>query len=224
MRTLLALAAVVAGATPLAGQSLKDLCDRLTQITVGQWAEYEMTGQQGTMQIRFAIVGTESVDGKDHYWQELKLNSQQGPVITQALVPGFPYDQQDVQAMVMKMGDQPAMKMPKSMMGMMQSMMQRAGPNPGATAREALKKCETAEVIGPETIEVPAGRLETVHFRITDAGQSGEGWVSADVPFGLVKMTWAAEGGGQMVLRGHGKDAKSSITETPREMPGMPGR
>jgi hypothetical protein len=36
----------------------------------------------------------------------------------------------------------------------------------------------------------------------------------------MVKMTWAANGGGEMVLLGHGKDAKSSITETPMEMPG----
>jgi hypothetical protein len=222
MRTLLALAALGVSASPLAGQSLTEMCRGLAgRLAVGHWAEYRMTGQQGTMQIRFAIVGKEAVAGKEHMWFELKMNSEQGTMITQALVPGFPYDQANVEALVMKMGDQPAMKMPKSMLGMARGMQ---GQNPGAGASDALKKCESAEMIGHETIEVPAGRFETIHFRSTDAGQQSEGWVSEGVPLGMVKMTWAGNGGGEMVLLGHGKDAKSSITETPREMPGMPGR
>jgi hypothetical protein len=223
MRTLLALAALATSVSPLAGQSLAELCRGLAdRIAVGQWAEYRMTGQQGTMQIRFAVVGKETVAGKEHLWFELKMNSDQGAIVTQALVPGFPYDQENVQSMVMKMGDQPAMKLPKSMLSMAQGM--QRGPNPGAGAASALKKCESAEVIGHETIEVPAGRIETTHFRTTEAGQKGDGWVSAAVPFGLVKMTFDVNGSGEMVLLAHGKDAKSSITETPREMPGMPGR
>jgi hypothetical protein len=63
--------------------------------------------------------------------------------------------------------------------------------------------------------------MATVHFRSTDQAHPGEGWVSADVPFGLVKMTFDVNGKGEMVLLSHGKDAKSSITETPRDMPGM---
>jgi len=218
MRTLLALAALSTTVSPLAGQSLADMCRGLGErLTVGQWAEYRMTGPQGQMQVRFAVVGKESVAGKDHIWFELKFASEQGNMIVQALVPQFPYDQSEVQGMVMKVGDQPAMKMPKSMV-MMGQQMQRGG-NPGAAMGDVLKKCEAAQTVGRETIEVPAGRFETLHFRSTDADK-GDGWVAENVPLGIVKMTWEAGGGGQMVLLGHGKDAKSSITETPMEMPG----
>jgi hypothetical protein len=98
------------------------------------------------------------------------------------------------------------------------------GQNPTASAGDVLKKCEGAEMIGRETIQVPAGRFETLHFRHNEEGQQGEGWVSRDVPLGIVKMIWQGNGGGEMVLLGHGTDAKSSITEKPTEMPGMPGR
>jgi hypothetical protein len=218
MRTLLALAVLSTSVSPLAGQSLAEMCRGLaSRLTQGDWAEYRMAGQQGTMDIRFAIVGKEAVAGKDYMWFEMKIKSPQGTMITQALVPGYPYEQTSVEAVVMKMGDQPAMKVPKSMLGMTQGM---RGQNPGAGASAVLQKCESATMIGHETIEVPAGRFDAIHFRNTDAGQEGEGWVSAAVPLGMVKMTWAANGGGEMVLLGHGKDAKSSITETPMEMPG----
>jgi hypothetical protein len=222
MRTLIALATLGTCASPLAGQSLSEVCRGLAQrMTVGNWAEYRMSGPQGAMQMRFAVVGKEAVEGKDHIWFELRMNSTQGTIIMQALVPGFPYDQETVQAMVMKMGDQPAMKMPKAMLNMQQGM---RAQNPGAAAGDFLKKCDSAEFLGRETIEVPAGRFETMHFKSTAAGQDGEGWVSQDVPLGIVKMTWRSNNGGEMVLLGHGKDAKSSITETPMEMPGMPRR
>jgi hypothetical protein len=220
MRTLFAVVALGVGASPLAGQSLPELCRGIAAgISVGQWAEYRMTGQQGTMQVRFAVVGKEHLNGKEHLWFEFKMGTEQGPMITQALVPGFPYDQNDVQSMIVKMGDQPAMKLPPSMMAMAQGM--QGGQNPGAGAATALQRCEAAQVIGNETIEVPAGRMATVHFRSTDQGHPGEGWVSKDVPFGLVKLTFNVNGPGEMVLLSHGKDAKSSITEKPQEMPGM---
>jgi hypothetical protein len=226
MRTLLALAALGTCASPLAGQSLGEVCRGLAdRMTVGSWSEYRMSGPQGPMQMRFAVIGKEAVAGQDYIWFELKMGSTQGTMIVQALVPGFPYDQDKIESMVMKMGDQPAMKMPKSMLGMAGQAMR--GQNPAAGAGDALKKCESAELIGRETIQVPAGQFQTLHFRSTEAGQKGEGWVSQDVPMGIVKMIWEASGGspgGDMVLLGHGKDAKSSITETPQEMPGMPRR
>lgn len=224
MRVILTLAALGASAAPLAGQSIKELCDRVGQVEVGQWAAYRLTTAQGPMEMRFAIVGREAVEGREHYWHEMKAETARGTMITQALVPGFPYDQGDVQGMIMKAGDQPAMKMPKSMISMMRGAMER-GTGAGATLGDALKRCESAEVVGRETITVPAGTFETIHFRTTDDGAQGEGWVSTDIPFGIVKLTWTGNGnGGEMVLVGRGKDAKSSITETPREMPGMPGR
>lgn len=223
MRLFLTLAALSAGVTPLAGQTAAELCERVGRIEVGQWAEYQLTSPQGTMQMRFAIVGKEAVDGKDHYWHEMKAEAPQGMMISQVLIPSFPYDQGDVQGMVMKAGDQPAMRVSKPMLSAMRGMMER-GPNPGGTVRDALRQCQAAEIIGHETIEVPAGRLATVHFRTHDEGMEGEGWVSTDVSFGIVKLRWSGKAQGEMILLGHGMGATSSITETPRDMPGMPGR
>ncbi|HET7039361.1 MAG TPA: hypothetical protein VFH97_05700, partial [Gemmatimonadales bacterium] len=218
-RTPIALALLLPLATPLAGQSARELCRELGNITVGQWAEYRMSGREGPTEVRFAIVGKEAAAGKDHYWYELKFGSTQGTMIVQALVPGYPYEQNDVQSLVVKMGDQPAMKVPQSMMGMMGQMQQQGGP--GSLARDAVRKCETADVVGREAVEVPAGRMQTTHLRSTDGGQTADVWVNTGIPFGMVKMTWGGANSGEMTLLRHGKDAKSSITETPQEMPGM---
>jgi hypothetical protein len=68
---------------------------------------------------------------------------------------------------------------------------------------------------------VPAGTFDAWHVVLTEGDGQGDFWVSGDVPFGIVKGSRA--GSGEMVLAGYGQDAKSSITETPREMPAMPG-
>jgi hypothetical protein len=220
MRTLIALAALGTTVSPLAAQSLADVCRQLGEgMAVGHWAEYRMTGPQGPMQVRFAVVGKEPVAGKDYMWFEFKMNSSQGNMIMQALVPGFPYEQDKIESMVVKMAGQPAMKLPKSMLSMATQGMR--GQNPGGNAGDFLKRCDGAEMIGRETIEVPAGRFETLHFRHSEIGQQGEGWVSVSVPMGIVKLSWQGQNPGEMLLLGHGKDAKSSITETPQEMPGM---
>lgn len=223
MRMMIAWAALAVGAAPAAAQTIDELCQRVRQMpAVGEWAQYRITSDKGVMEIRMAIVGKEAVSGKDHYWMEMKTDAAQGQMIVQTLISVFPYDQADIQAMVMKMGGQPAMKVSGSMLSAMRGMMSQA-PNPGETVRAALEKCNTAEIVGRETITVPAGSMPAIHFRATAVGDKGEGWVSPDVSgFGIVKMIWSEGGGGEMVLLGHGKDAKSSITETPQEMPGMP--
>jgi hypothetical protein len=71
--------------------------------------------------------------------------------------------------------------------------------------------------IGEESVTVPAGTFHTIHYRNTDSGN--EVWVSTSIPFGMVKNHMAR--GGDIVLTGMGTDAKSQITETPQEMPGM---
>ncbi len=220
MRMVLATAVTLAcvAPLPLAAQSVADLCRSLGRdFAVGQWVQYEMTASQipdGRAELRFAIVGTEPAAGGEHYWFELMMNSSQGTYISQFLVPGFPYELGDVQAVVMKMGDQPAMKMPKEMLGMMRQM---GNQN---QAMEITKKCDDAEEVGWESVTVPAGTLRALHLKVKDG--SGELWVTDELPFGMVK--WVGTEGEQMALKDHGKDAESSITETPQEMPGMPMR
>lgn len=210
----MALLAAFAVPAPAVAQSLADACATVREVRVGQWAAYEVTAPQmggGPAEMRFAIVGTEAVDGNEHYWYEMKMASPEGEMILQFLVPEYPFDQRDIKDLVMKGGDQPAMRMPEQMIGMM---MQRTG-GAGGFARDAVKECEGADMVGQESVTVPAGTFDVLHLRTSE----GDVWVSLEIPFGLVKMMGG--GGEQMVLMEHGSDATSSITETPREMPGM---
>ncbi len=217
MRTIIATALTLAWAAPLplGAQSAMELCQKLGEnFTVGQWVQYKMTAADipgGEAELRFAIVGTEQAVGKKHFWFELSMNTSMGLYISQFLVPGYPYEEQEIQAVVMKMGDQPAMKLPAQML----NMMQRQGDQ--NQAMKMAKQCDQAEELGWERVTVPEGSHRALHLRAPDNG--GEVWVTDGVPFGMVK--WMGTKGEQMVLVGHGADAKSSITETPQEMPGM---
>lgn len=219
MRTVMA-AVTLACVTPLTltAQSAAAICQSLGKdFTVGQWVQYQMTGSQipgGSAELQFAIVGTEEVAGQEHYWFELKMNSSQGTYVSQFLVPAFPYEPKDIQAVVMKMGDQPAMKMPKEMLGMMQQM---GNQN---QVMDITKRCDDVEELGWESVTVPAGTHRALHLKVNDG--SGELWVTNELPFGMVK--WVGTKGEEMALKDHGKGAESSITETPQEMPGMPMR
>ena len=160
---------------------------------------------------RLYVVGGEQREGKDLVWIEMAMTSTHGNMIMQMLVPGYPYEPSGVQEIIMKAGNQPAMKMGPAMMGMIRSQMAN---NPGASMQEA---CKNVTLVGEESVTVPAGSFSTRHYRSTGA-HAGDSWIARGQAFGLVKST---DGEHEMVLTGTGNDAKSSITETPQEMPGM---
>lgn len=209
--TLLSLSVV---ASTSVAQNLPGVCGKLSDVTVGQFAEYRISIPQmgGPVDMRLAIVGTEDVGGASFQWHEIMMDTPQGLMIIQMLVPGFPYESSDVVKMIMKGAGQPAMEMPPTMM----AMIQQQGAN--NFAADIVKSCETAEKIGDESITVPAGSFNTEHYRITTP-ERAEAWISAAVPFGIVKMNGPE--GLSMELLSHGKDALSSITETPQKMPGL---
>jgi hypothetical protein len=216
MRVALAagVAVSVAFAAPAGAQDLAQMCDKVLDVQVGQWAEYQMSGggMGGSGRMRLAIVGTQDVAGENAYWIEMKIAGDQGSMITQVLAGTYPYDSDQIHEMVFKMGDQPAMKVSGQMMGMMRD---RMGQNP---ALEATEKCRDAQIVGWESITVPAGQFRALHLKPADA--DGDVWALEDVPFGMIKFT---DGETEIVLMGHGMDATSSITETPQAMPGMGG-
>ncbi len=213
-----ALAAGVTGcvafAAPAVAQDLSQMCEKVKDVQVGQWAEFQMSsgGMGGSGGMRLAIVGTQDVAGSEAYWIELRMTGDQGSVITQILVGGYPYDPEQIHEMVLKMGNQPAMKVPGQMMGMMRD---RMGTNPALNAAE---KCAEAEIVGWESVTVPAGEYRALHIKPVDA--QGDVWALDSVPFGLIRFMSAD---GEIVLVGYGMDATSSITETPQAMPGMGG-
>ena len=203
-------------AAPLVAQSKDQLCNDIQRrpMRVGQWASYNWAGGRtdGTT-MRMAVVGTEAVEGKPYYWYEMSMTDPRkgpkGKAVFQMLVPGLSYQSGGVRAMIMKSGDEPAMRMPDEMVRMMGG---RMGQN---LAADIARKCLEMELVGWEQVTVPAGSFRALHVK--SASDQTEGWVVPDVYFGLVRAK--LKDGSTMELTGRGTDAKSSITETPRSMP-----
>jgi hypothetical protein len=217
--TTLAFAAVlVAVLPPAAGAQDKDKICRDVQhrpMTVGQWATYAWTGGRsdgGTL--RFAIVGTEAQEGTTYYWYEMTINDPKrgakGKTIMQMLVPGLAYQAGGLRGMIMKSGDDPATRMPDQMIRMMGSRMAT-----NITA-EITRSCLEMDVVGWEDVIVPAGTFHALHIR--NPRERTEAWVRPELYFGMVKVVM--KDGAVLALAAHGRGAKSSITETPRDMMG----
>ncbi len=212
---LAALSLLTSHISPLRAQELGELCRAAGRMTPGQWASYSVTGGRANgSTMRFAIVGTQRAGDTTLYWFEINTTTPnqegKGGAIMQMLVPGLGPEAAHIHGLVMKAGGQPAMKMPDQMIGMMSSQMSQNA------ALETTRRCANAQVVGWETVTVPAGSIRALHVK--DAA-GGEAWVSRDIPFGIVKVH--GKDGGEMALTGRGTDAKSSITEQPQEMPGM---
>jgi hypothetical protein len=199
----------------LSGQTLAEVCSSVGQLDSGSYVTYELEGASPTGQqiseMRFALVGQETGGSASGFWYEFRAMAEEA-IIVQMLVPGFPFDPADIQSMVLKSGDQPAMKVPSQMLGLVRSQIEQND------MAEFGKQCAESEVLGTETVSVPAGQFSSLHIR-TKMG-TGEVWISQDVPFGMVKAR--TDTGEEMVLTEYGYDAVSSITETPVELP-LPG-
>jgi hypothetical protein len=215
--TTLALAAVLLAVLPAAaGAQDKDKICRDVQnrpMTVGQWATYTWTGgMMDSSNMRFAIVGTEAQGGVTYYWYEMAIedpkHAAKGTTIMQMLVPGLAYGAGGLRAMVMKSGNEPAMRMPEQMITMMGS---RMAPNITA---EISRRCLEMDVVAWEDVTVPEGTFHALHIR--NPRDHTEAWVRPELYFGMVKVV--TKDGAVMALVAHGGGAKSSITETPREM------
>jgi len=126
------------------------------------------------------------------------------------LVPGSPTEMGQVQEIIMKAGDRPAMKMNGMMMKMIRGQLDKQNFLGDV--------CKDVSLVGEEKVTVPAGRFQARHYHSAKYGS--DSWVASSVPFALVK---SVGNNYQMELAVHGNGAKSSITEQPQEMPGMGG-
>lgn len=209
---------VVFLAAPLVAQDKDKLCNDIQNrpMRVGQWASYTWTGGRSDKStMRFALVGTEPVDGKVHYWYEMVITEPdkgpKGKTIIQMLVPGLGFQAADgLRGLILKSGEDAAMRMPDQMVRMMGGRI--AGRN---IAAEIARACKDMDIVGWEQVSVPAGTFRALHVR--NAEEQTEAWVVPDVYFGLVRVK--TKDGATMELAGRGGDAKSSITETPRTAP-----
>lgn len=206
-RVAAALAAL--GAPSLPAQDLAGLCRAVTDVKVGQWSSYDVSGGESPGHLRLAVIGSERVGDSTYLWMEYAQTSQDPnrSGIYQILVSGLAHASSP-RGMILKTGNRPAMKMPSQMLGMMSSQSNRNN-----SAMDWAKKCESGQVVGWESVTVPAGTIRALHVK---ADNGADVWAAAEIPFGIVKLH--NTNGSELVLAGHGAGAKSSITETPQEM------
>ncbi len=191
----------------------QEACKEMMKLpAVGKWVEYQaLYDQKEKYALRYAVISEEKREGTDYRWLEMKMTNQTDPgknLIYQMLVPGSLAAIGDVQEVVMKPGDSPAMRMNGMMMGMVRGQLQKKSVFGDI--------CNDVTLVGQEKVRVPAGTFNAKHYH--SAKYENDSWVDPDLSFGMVK----AIGKHHDIERVRdGDGAKSSITETPQEMPGM---
>jgi hypothetical protein len=167
---------------------------------VGSGAAYEMQSSNGTKSaMEFAIVGKDSVGGKDAAWMEMTMSNPRmgGDMVIKELVQ-FDASQMQTSRVIMQMPGRPPMEMPENMT-------QARKPTQFTDLRS------NTDDVGSESVTTPAGTFACEHYRMKDG--SGDAWVSDKVtPFGLVKYQGKTD---SMVLTKLVTDAKDKIVGTP---------
>jgi len=189
----------------------QDCIQELKFPAVGRWAEYKAVyNGKDPYTMRYAIIGSEKRGGADLKWLELRMAGaeKEKNFIYQVLVPGSPTEMANVQEIIMKPGDKPAMKMNGAMIQMIRGQLEKQN--------FLGEVCKDVTLVGEEKVKVAAGQFQARHFHSDK--HSSDSWVSPSVPFSIVKSVGKNY---QMELNVHGDGARSSITEKPQEMPGM---
>jgi hypothetical protein len=158
------------------------------------------------------VIGQESRGGKKLQWVEMRMEgaNKDRNMIYQMLVPGSLTQIGQVQEIVFKTGDRPAMKMGGQMVEMIRSQLDQQSIYG--------EMCKGVSLVGKEKVTVPAGAFEALHYNSAEHGS--DSWISSSVPFSLVKSTGKDY---QVELVAQGAGATSSIKEKPQEMKGMGG-
>jgi hypothetical protein len=167
---------------------------------VGAGAAYEVTTQDGKKNMEMAIVGRDTVDGKDAYWWEMAMSEPRagGEMVFKTLLVMDGANTHSSK-MIMQLPGRPPMEMP-------------AGMARGDHSKVPTDVRTGAEDLGSESITVPAGAFTTEHYRAKDG--SGDTWVAKGAgPYGLVKHQGKDT---TMVLTKVYSDYKDKITGTPQ--------
>jgi len=208
----LAAAFVLVGA-PARGAAQSGCERELKAPEPGEWAEYESEIEGEHVVMRYSRLPQQAEGDSSNVWLEISVNKgkkAKDATIYQVLVPEFPFRTEQVQELVFKAGESKATK-PGPMM------MRVIGPGLGKSgALKPADVCEKVTLVGNERLTVQGGTFSTRHYKYDQGTDPYETWVSAEVPFGLVKFTGRRF---TMELSRSGKDAKSSIKETPEEAP-----
>lgn len=209
----LTISLILSAGLSAAATAQNNCLDQIKFPEVGRWAEYKaLYNKKDPYIVRYAVIGTEQRDGKPMEWVELRMtgDSKERNIVYQMLVPGSLMQMGEVQEIVFKTGDKPAMKMNGMMMKMIRGQMEKQNLYSDV--------CKDVTLVGKEQVAVPAGRFRAQHYHSAKYG--ADSWISPAVPFSLIKSVGENH---QMELTSQGSGAKSSITEKPQEMPGMGG-
>jgi hypothetical protein len=153
----------------------------LSNPVVGSGAEYQMTAKGKDMDVAWAIIGKEDVNGSSGIWIETRLQSADmgGEMVTKMLLVSEG-PEAGMKRMIMQQPGQPPMEMG----GMLLGMMKTNQPQPSGG------KVDYGELIGTETVTVPAGTFVCQHYRKQENRGSMDYWVSDQVtPYAMAKMT-----------------------------------
>jgi hypothetical protein len=167
---------------------------------VGVGAAYEVQTQDGKKTMEMAIVGKETVDGKDAYWWEMTMPDQRmgGDLVFKSLLVMDGADTH-TSKMIMQFPGKPPMEMP-------------SGMGRGDHSRVPADVRTDAQDLGSESITVPAGTFTAEHYRAKDG--SSDTWIAKNAgPYGLVKHQGKET---TMVLTKVYSDYKDKITGTPQ--------
>jgi hypothetical protein len=196
----LASLGVVAPARAQMGMGRMPGLEGIFRPVVGAGAAYSVESKGKKHEMEVAIVGKESVQGKDAYWMEFGMDSPEGggKMYTKMLTT-VSADNIVTERMIFQMPGKPPMEMS------MQISRMGNGNQKLADARKEMER------VGTETITTPAGTFSCEHWRKKDG--STDVWLSEKVaPWGLVQMVSKDS---TMTLERVLTDAKSKITGTP---------
>ena len=98
---------------PAAATAQNDCLKDFKMPKVGAWAEYTGTYKDKPTAMRYAVVGSETRAGKDLRWLELRVEADkpEKTMVYQMLTPGTPAEIGQVEEVVFKEGERPAMKL-----------------------------------------------------------------------------------------------------------------
>jgi hypothetical protein len=219
-KPVVAMLAVLLGASPFAaqvgtparGQQNINL-GGIWHPVVGSGGAYDWTIGADKHPLEMTVVGKEDVEGKTGYWVEtVSTNPNGGQLYYKALMVANDSGLISTRTIIQRPGQPP--------------METNTGKNPAAQQARPVDMRDQADLLGTETITVPAGTFTCQHYRAKDG--SSEVWVSDQIsPWELVKTQSKTS---SMVLTKVLADAKDKITGTPRKpapvklMPGAKGQ
>jgi len=168
---------------------------------VGSGGAYEWTIGEQKHPLETTVVGKEDVEGKTGYWVENGMtNPNGGELYYKVLMVVSDTGVTPTRTIAQRPGQDPVET--------------DTSKNPASQQARPIDMRDQADLVGTETITVPAGTFACQHYRAKDG--SSEIWISDKIsPWGLVKTQSKTS---SMVLTKVITDATDHITGTPKKL------